>query len=230
MAQWLKKGRDATQVKQDDAQVRATVEAILADIANRGDTAVRELSIKFDGWDRKDFRLTDKEIRDCMAELTGRDLEDIKFAQEQVRNFAKHQRASMLDVEVETLPGVILGHKNIPITSVGCYVPGGKYPLLASAHMSVVTARVAGVKHIATCAPPFRKSRRRQSSLRNISPAPTSFIAWAAFRRLGRWHWEQSRLSRSTCWLGRATPTSPRRNASCSAASASTCSQARPRR
>ena len=157
MAQWLKKGRDATQAKKDDAQVRTIVETILADIANRGDTAVRELSIKFDGWDRRDFRLTDKEIRDCMSELTGRDLDDIKFAQEQVRNFAQHQRDSMLDVEVETLPGVILGHKNIPITSVGCYVPGGKYPLLASAHMSVVTAKVAGVKHIATCAPPFQK-------------------------------------------------------------------------
>jgi sulfopropanediol 3-dehydrogenase len=157
MARWLKKGRDAAQVKQDDAQVRATVEGILDDIAKRGDAAVRELSAKFDGWDRKDFRLTDKEIKDCIAELSQRDIDDIKFAQEQVRNFAQHQRAALEDIEVETLPGVILGHKNIPISSVGCYVPGGKYPLLASAHMSVITAKVAGCGHIATAAPPFNK-------------------------------------------------------------------------
>jgi sulfopropanediol 3-dehydrogenase len=155
MARWLKKGRDAGEAKKDDAQVRGAVETILADIANRGDRAVRELSVKFDGWDRSDFRLTDREIKDCVSELSQRDLDDIRFAQEQVRNFAQHQRASMLDIEVETLPGVILGHKNIPVRSVGCYVPGGKYPLLASAHMSVVTAKVAGVGHIATSAPPF---------------------------------------------------------------------------
>ena len=155
MARWLKRGRDAAAVAAEDAKVRATVEEILADIAKRGDAAVRELSQKFDRWDREDYRLTDAEIRDCLAQLRPRDIDDIKFAQEQVRNFAEHQRAAMKDVEVETLPGVVLGHKNIPVNSVGCYVPGGKYPLLASAHMSVITARVAGVPRVITCAPPF---------------------------------------------------------------------------
>jgi len=155
MAQHLKTSRDAALRAEDQAKIRATVEGILADIAERGDAAVRELSIKFDGWDRTDYRLTDAEIRACMSELSARDIEDIKFAQAQVRNFAEHQRASMVDIEVETLPGVVLGHKNIPVNAVGCYVPGGKYPLLASAHMSVVTAKVAGVSRIITAAPPF---------------------------------------------------------------------------
>ncbi|HZH52136.1 MAG TPA: histidinol dehydrogenase [Microvirga sp.] len=156
MARWLKRGRDADAIAEDDARIRATVEGILADIAQRGDAAVRELSVKFDRWDRSDYRLTDQEIRDCLSQLSQRNLDDIRFAQEQVRNFAEHQRASMKDIEVETLPGVILGHKNIPVNSVGCYVPGGKYPLLASAHMSVITARVAGVPRIVTCAPPYQ--------------------------------------------------------------------------
>ena len=156
MATHLKKGRNADQAAADDARTRATVEGILSDIAKRGDDAVRELSIKFDGWDRDDFRLTDAEIRDCMSQLRKQDIDDICFAQEQVRNFAQVQREALRDVEVETLPGVILGHRNIPVQSVGCYVPGGKYPLLASAHMSVITAKVAGVPCIATCAPPFQ--------------------------------------------------------------------------
>jgi sulfopropanediol 3-dehydrogenase len=156
MAEVLKRGRDAQAKAEDDAKIRQIVEGILADIASRGDTAVRELSVKFDKWDRADYRLTDAEIRNCLAQLRPRDIEDIKFAQEQVRNFAQHQRDAMKDVEVETLPGVVLGHKNIPLNSVGCYVPGGKYPLLASAHMSVVTAKVAGVPSIMTCAPPFQ--------------------------------------------------------------------------
>ena len=155
MARHLKRGRDAGARAEDDAKVRATVEGILADIAARGDAAVRELSIRFDKWDRTDFRLTDAEIRDCLSQLSARDLDDIRFAQDQVRNFAQHQKDALKDIEVETLPGVVLGHKNIPVNSVGCYVPGGKYPLLASAHMSVLTAKVAGVKRIITCAPPF---------------------------------------------------------------------------
>jgi sulfopropanediol 3-dehydrogenase len=155
MARWLKRGRDAAAVAEDDARIRATVENILADIAGRGDAAVREMSKKFDGWDRDDYRLTDAEIRDCLSQLSARDIEDIKFAQAQVKNFAEHQRAALQDIEVETLPGVVLGHKNIPVQSVGCYVPGGKYPLLASAHMSVITAKVAGVPRIVTAAPPF---------------------------------------------------------------------------
>jgi sulfopropanediol 3-dehydrogenase len=156
MAEYLKRGRDATLRAEDQAKVRATVEAILLDIEQRGDAVVRELSVKFDNWDRKDYRLTAAEIKECIGHLSKRNIEDIRFAQEQVRNFAQHQRAAMRGVEVETLPGVVLGHKNIPVNSVGCYVPGGKYPLLASAHMSVVTAKVAGVKRIVTCAPPYQ--------------------------------------------------------------------------
>jgi sulfopropanediol 3-dehydrogenase len=155
MARWLKKSIAAAEKDAAQGAVRATVEGLLADIGARGDAAVREMSVRFDKWDRADFRLTDAEIRDCLAELPVRALDDIRFAQEQVRNFAQHQRESVRDIEVETLPGVVLGHKNIPVNSVGCYVPGGKYPLLASAHMSVVTAKVAGVPRIVTCAPPF---------------------------------------------------------------------------
>ena len=156
MANYLKRGRDVAAIEEDDAKVRATVENVLADISKRGDAAVRELSVRFDGWDRADYRLTDQEIQDCLGQLSQRDLDDIRFAQAQVKNFAEHQRASMKDLEVETLPGIVLGHKNIPVNSVGCYVPGGKYPLLASAHMSVITARVAGVPRVITCAPPFQ--------------------------------------------------------------------------
>jgi sulfopropanediol 3-dehydrogenase len=156
MARYLKRGRDAALRAEDAAKVRMTVETILADIEARGDKAVRELSVKFDEWDREDFRLTDAEIRDCLTQLSKRDLDDIRFAQEQVRNFAQHQRDALKDIEVETLPGVVLGHKNIPVNSVGCYVPGGKYPMVASAHMSIITAKVAGVERIVTCAPPYQ--------------------------------------------------------------------------
>jgi len=155
VAIWLKRGSVSDREVQD-RKVRDTVEAILIDVEARGNASVRELSIKFDNWDREDYRLTEQEIEACLAQLTKRDLDDIRFAQEQIRNFAQHQRDSMKDIEVETLPGVFLGHKNIPVNSVGCYVPGGKYPLLASAHMSVITAKVAGVKRIITAAPPFK--------------------------------------------------------------------------
>jgi sulfopropanediol 3-dehydrogenase len=156
MVVYLKRGRGAALRAEDQAKVRATVEAILTDIEDRGDAAVRELSVKFDSWDREDYRLTSSEIKGCIAQLSSGNIDDIRFAQEQVRSFATHQRKSMLDIEVETLPGVTLGHKNIPVNSVGCYVPGGKYPLLASAHMSVITAKVAGVDRVVTCAPPYR--------------------------------------------------------------------------
>ncbi|MGX7000841.1 histidinol dehydrogenase [Caballeronia sp. KNU42] len=155
MAKWLKHGAEAEVIKSAAKEVRDTVEATLADIETRGDEAVRKLSIRFDKLDREDYRLSQREIDDCLSELTKRDIADIEFAQKQVENFARHQRESIRDIEVETLPGVILGHKNIPINAAGCYVPGGKYPLLASAHMSVITARVAGVPRIITCAPPF---------------------------------------------------------------------------
>lgn len=156
MARWLKKGAEA-QVKADaDRKVRDIVESTLANIESRGDAAIRELSIQFDNWDREDYRLSDSEIQACIDSLSKQDIKDIEFAQTQVRNFAQIQRDSIKDVEVETLPGVILGHKNLPLNSAGCYVPGGKYPMLASAHMSVITAKVAGVPRVITCAPPFQ--------------------------------------------------------------------------
>ncbi len=156
MAEWLKRGADADAVAAGDRKVRDTVEGILADIGQRGDAAVRELSVKFDGWDRDDYRLSPKEIADCIGQLSRQDIHDIEFAQTQVRNFAQIQRDAIKDVEVETLPGVILGHKNIPVNAAGCYVPGGKYPLLSSAHMLVITAKVAGVDRMVTCAPPYQ--------------------------------------------------------------------------
>ncbi|OYQ34719.1 histidinol dehydrogenase [Sandarakinorhabdus cyanobacteriorum] len=155
MAIWLKRGAGAQAKADIDVQVRASVERILADIGERGDDAVRELSVKFDDWDRDDYRLSKTEIDACIASLSKQDIHDIEFAQAQVRGFAEKQRATMTDLEVETLPGVILGHRHIPVNAAGCYVPGGKYPLLASAHMSVITAKVAGVPRVVTCAPPF---------------------------------------------------------------------------
>ncbi len=153
--EYLKRGKPEADRAEDDAKTRAVVEATLKDIEARGDTAVRELSEKFDNYSPESFRLSQRQVDDLIASLTDRELADIKFAQEQVRNFAQAQRDSMLDIEVETLPGVILGHKNIPVQSVGCYVPGGKFPMVASAHMSVATASVAGVPRIIACTPPF---------------------------------------------------------------------------
>jgi sulfopropanediol 3-dehydrogenase len=155
MPTYLKTGYDNAARAQDDAQVRAAVEAMLLDIERRGDPAVRELSATFDGWEREDYRLTEAEIAASLNELSAENISDITFAQAQVRNFAEHQRAAILDIEVETLPGIVLGHRNVPMNAVGCYVPGGKYPPLASAHMSVITAKVAGVSRIITYAPPF---------------------------------------------------------------------------
>jgi sulfopropanediol 3-dehydrogenase len=155
MARWLKRGLDDSERREIDTKVKKTVEDAIADVEARGDAAIRDMSIRFDKWDRDDYRLSQSEIDACLGELTRGDLDDIRFAQAQVRNFASVQRRALRDVEEETLPGVILGHKNIPMNSVGCYVPGGKYPLLASAHMSVVTAKVAGVSRIISCAPPF---------------------------------------------------------------------------
>jgi sulfopropanediol 3-dehydrogenase len=155
MAIWLKRGAAAEAKAEADRKVRDIVEAALADIEKRGDVALREMSIKFDGWDREDYRLSQSEIDQAVDSLSPQERKDIEFAQANVRNFAQIQRDSMLDVEVETMPGVVLGHKNVPINAAGCYVPGGKYPLLASAHMSVITAKVAGVSRVITCAPPF---------------------------------------------------------------------------
>jgi sulfopropanediol 3-dehydrogenase len=156
MPHHLKRGMDAGTIKAADAKVRETVENILAQVEEHKDQAIRDLSKKFDNWEPKSFRLSPAEIDAAIAQVPKRDLEDIKFAQAQVRNFAQKQRESMKDIEVETLPGVVLGHKHVPVSSIGCYVPGGRYPMVASAHMSIVTAKVAGVKRIIACAPPFK--------------------------------------------------------------------------
>jgi sulfopropanediol 3-dehydrogenase len=156
MARWLKRGMDAGAIKAADAKVRETVESILADIDARKDQAVKDLSKKFDKWAPADFKLSAREIERAIALVPQRDLDDIKFAQAQVRNFAQKQKETMHDLEVETLPGIVLGHRHIPVNSIGCYVPGGRYPMVASAHMSIVTAKVAGVKRIIACAPPFK--------------------------------------------------------------------------
>ena len=152
----LKRGKPEGERAEDDAKVRATVEGVLADIAARGDAAVRDLSAKFDGYAPPSFRLTPSEIEAAMQKVAPRDMDDIRFAQTQIRRFAEAQKGSMRDIEVETLPGVILGHRNIPVQSVGCYVPGGKFPMVASAHMSVLTAQVAGVPRIVASAPPVK--------------------------------------------------------------------------
>ena len=156
MAKWLKQAISKQDKDEAQQQVRETVEKLLADIETRGDTAVRELSKRFDNWEPEKFKLSEEQIQDCINRLDTRTLDDIRFAQDQIRNFAQLQRDSMKDVEEETLPGVILGHRHIPMNRVGSYVPGGKFPMVASAHMSVVTAKVAGVKEIITCAPPYQ--------------------------------------------------------------------------
>ena len=156
MARWLKRGMDASAIKAADAKVRETVEGILAEVEERKDLAIRALSEKFDKWSPADFRLSPTEIERAIAQVPQRDLDDIAFAQAQVRNFAQKQKETMHDLEVETLPGVVLGHRHIPVNAIGCYVPGGRYPMVASAHMSIVTAKVAGVQRIIACAPPYK--------------------------------------------------------------------------
>ena len=155
MIRQIKSGQPAAVKAENSLQVRQTVEKILGDISARGEAAVREYSERFDKWAPPTFRLSKSEIEDCVRALPSQTLDDIRFAQTQIRNFALAQRAALRDVEVQTLPGVVLGHKNVPVNSVGCYVPGGRYPMVASAHMSVVTAKAAGVKRIIAAAPPF---------------------------------------------------------------------------
>lgn len=156
MIRVIKPGVSAEAAADRDAGVKATVEKILNDIESNGDKTVRELSEKFDKWSPKSFRLSDAEIQAAVARLPQRTIDDIRFAQTQIRKFAEIQKAALVDVEEETFPGVILGHKNVPVASVGCYIPGGKYPMVASAHMSVLTAKVAGVKRVIACAPPHQ--------------------------------------------------------------------------
>ncbi|HQT77447.1 MAG: histidinol dehydrogenase [Rhodospirillales bacterium 20-64-7] len=163
MIRILKQGATDAEKTEADRKVRQTVESILEDVGTRGDAAVRELSARFDKWEPASFRLTQPEIQALIDSLPAQVIEDIKFAQAQIRRFAEAQKAALQDIEVETLPGVRLGHKNIPVASVGCYIPGGRYPMVASAHMSVLTAKVAGVKRVAACTPP----------LNGVAPAAT---------------------------------------------------------
>jgi sulfopropanediol 3-dehydrogenase len=155
MATYLKRGKPQSERDEDNAEIQQIVEGLLLNIEKNGDTALRELSQRFDNWAPESFFLSEEETERAIAKVSKRDLDDIRFAQDQVRRFAEHQKAALTDIEVETLPGVVLGHHNIPVNSVGCYVPGGRYPMVASAHMSVVTARVAGVKRVIASAPPF---------------------------------------------------------------------------
>jgi len=180
MARYLKRGMDAGAIKAADAKVRETVEQILVEIESGRDAAVRSLSQKFDNWSPPSFKLGAQEIERAIAQVGKRDLDDIRFAQAQVRNFAQKQKETLQDLEVETMPGVVLGHRHIPVNSIGCYVPGGRYPMVASAHMSIVTARVAGVKRIIACAPPFKGGPHPA-----IRPSPP-------------WHWAPRRSRRPT--------------------------------
>ena len=166
MIRYLKEGKTQEELTLSNQQIKKIVEDILADIESRGDDAIRDYSEKFDKWTPKSFRLSKSDIQDCYDQVDEQARNDIRWAQTQIRNFAQIQRDSMLDVEVETLPGVTLGHKHIPVNSVGCYIPGGKYPLLASAHMGVLTAKVAGVERVIAAAPPF-----------NGKPAPAIVVA-----------------------------------------------------
>jgi len=156
MAKFIKRGKSESDIEESDSKVKETVAKILAEVQKKGDAAVRELSERFDQWNPRSFCLSAEEIAEIVASVPKDTIEDIKFAQAQIRNFAVQQRASISDIEVETLPGVFLGHKNIPVNSAGCYIPGGVYPMVASAHMSILTAKVAGVKRVIACTPPIR--------------------------------------------------------------------------
>jgi sulfopropanediol 3-dehydrogenase len=156
MPRYLKKGAATATKAADEAKVREIVTGILADVAARGDAAVRELATKFDGYDAANYRMSSQEIEACVKACPKEVIDDIKFAQAQIRRFAEAQKAALKDIEVETLPGVKLGHKNVPVNNVGCYIPGGRYPMVASAHMSVLTARVAGCKRVIACTPPTK--------------------------------------------------------------------------
>ena len=155
MSRYLKKGKSESDIKNADADIRKTVEKIIRDVEENGDIAVRKYAASFDGWSPGSFRLTDSQIKTIVDRTPQQVKDDIRFAQQQIRFFAEQQRASISDIEIETLPGVFLGHKNIPVNSVGCYIPGGRYPMVASAHMSIITARVAGVKRVIACTPPI---------------------------------------------------------------------------
>lgn len=156
MATFLKQGKSISEIQEADAKVKEVVSSVIKDIETNGDAAVRKYSEKFDSWSPQSFKLSREQIEEIIRSVPAQVIDDIKFAQKQIRNFAQKQRASIQDIEVETLPGVILGHKNIPVNSAGCYIPGGRYPMVASAHMSILTAKVAGVKRVIGFTPPIK--------------------------------------------------------------------------
>ena len=156
MAIYIKRGKDDNQVRSEDRKIAGIVADIIKDIEVNGDAAVRKYSEQFDHWSPESFRLTKRQIEEAIASLPDRVIKDIQFAQAQIRNFARRQKEAIVDIEVETLPGVILGHKNIPVSSAGCYIPGGRYPMIASAHMSIITAKEAGVERVMACTPALK--------------------------------------------------------------------------
>ena len=230
MARWLKRGMDASATKAAEAKVRETVEHILAKVEARKDAAVRELSEKFDKWSPPSFRLSEQEIERAISQVRKRDLDDIKFAQTQVRNFAKAQRDSMKDVEIETLPGVVLGHRHIPVNSIGCYVPGGRYPMVASAHMSIVTAKVAGVKRIIACAPPFKGGPHPAIVAAMHFGGADEIYVLGGVQAVAAMALGTETIAPVDMIVGPATPMWPRPSVSCSGASASICSRVRQKR
>ena len=217
MITFLKRGKSDTDVAEADAKVRGIVEEILADIEKHGDEAVRRLSKKFDGYKPEKFCLSADEIKTAMSKVPQTDIEDIEFAQKQIRNFAERQKECLQDLEVETVPGVVLGHRNIPVNSVGCYVPGGKYPMVASAHMSVLTASVAGVKRIVASAPPHEGEPHPAIVAAMHWEGPMKFWCSAVCRRLVQWRLVLNLSPVSICWLGPEICLSRKRSGSCSA-------------
>ena len=204
--------------------------AVISDVRANGDEAVRRYSQRLDGWSPKSFRLSPDEVRDIVSSVPETVLEDLRFAQHQVRRFAQAQRESLREFEIETLPGVYLGHRHVPIQASGAYAPGGRYPLTASAHMIVLTAKVAGVERVAAATPPNEGLPPRISVAAMHLGGPMRSTSWVAFRPSPPWRWAPRPSIPCTSSPDPATPTWPRRNGNCSARSASTCSPGPPRR
>src|SRR3989441_10441519 len=203
MATYLKKGLPSVESDGANVKVQETVAGIIADVRQRGDSAVRELSDRFDGWSPPDFQLSRNEIYSLVASVPRETIEDIRFAQAQIRNFAEHQRAALKDIEVETLPGVRLGHRNIPVQSAGCYTPGGRYPMVASAHMTIVTAKVAGVERIIACTPPTKGKPHPETIAAMALAGADEIYLLGGFRQLLPWRWAPRQLLLWTCLSGR---------------------------
>ena len=229
MPHHLKRGVDASAIKAADAKVREMVEQILADVDAHKDAAVRELSQKFDNWSPTSFKLAPSEVERAIGQVRKRDLDDIRFAQAQVRNFAQKQRATLRDLEVETLPGIVLGHKHIPVDSIGCYVPGGRYRWSLRAHVDR-DRPVAGVRHIMACAPPFKGGPHPAIVAAMHFGGADEIFVLGGVQAVAAMALGTETIAAVDMIVGRATPTSPRRSGNCSVVSASIFSPALPRR